>query len=169
MPVLRTPIETETYGDHSLRTERAVTRPHDRFWRGIGMLLYGASYPLLGLALWTGTQNGAWAAAAALVALGVLASFVGWGLLRGTDNSSESRRSPIHSRVKSRGMSTFLALYNRTGAIVILLGSYTIAARNQGWPLPQSFTGWFALVWVPLFVAFALPVERAPPPRDADW
>jgi hypothetical protein len=132
------------------------------------MLIYSTSYPLLGLALWTGTRNGAWAFATALVALGVLASFVGWGLLSAPDSGSDGE-SPSHTGVKSAGVSTFLALYNRTGAIVILLGSYTIAASNQGWPLPQSFTGWFALVWVPLFVAFALPVERAPPPRDAEW
>jgi hypothetical protein len=131
------------------------------------MLMYSTSYPLLGLALWTGTQNGAWAAATALVALGVIASFVGWGLLSAPDGGSASG-SPSRSGITPARVATFLALYNRTGVIVILLGSYTIAAGTQGWPLPQSFTGWFALVWVPLFVAFALPVGRAPPPRDAE-
>jgi hypothetical protein len=168
MPVLRTPSESEQYGEHSLIADRAVRRLRIRVWRGIGMLMYTTSYPLLGLALWTGTQKGAWAAAAALVALGVLASFVGWGLLSAPDRGGDGGSLP-HSRTRSPRASTFLALYSRTGAIVIVLGSYTIAARNQGWPLPESFAGWFALVWVPLFVAFVLPVERAPPPRDDDW
>ena len=49
---------------------------------------------------------------------------------------------------------TYLALYNRAGAIVVLLGSYAVAATLSGMASPETFVGWFALVWIPLFVCF---------------
>jgi hypothetical protein len=122
-------------------------------------------YPLLAAALWTGAWNGDWLRASVLVTVGVLMSFVGWALLCLLDDQrapATARRRPGHLH----GATTYLALYNRAGAIVVLLGSYAVVARSQGWPAPQTFLGWFALLWVPLFVSFAIPVDHGSPPMD---
>jgi hypothetical protein len=133
---------------------------------GIALMVYSASYPLLGVALWRGAREGEWVLASVLVALGVISSFIGWALLssigepreRGAASGSGSR--PVDATV-------YVALYNRAGAIVVLLESYAVAATSQGWPMPRTFIGWFALVWIPLLVAFFIPVERSPARGDA--
>lgn len=167
MPLLPRISDSPSYGRSSPVPDRVRVKPQERVWWAIAMLVYSTGYPLLGLALWMGVRDGGWARASMLVALGVVTSFLGWGLLSYSDAGGESGASRAQSS-RSRGTVVFLALYNRVGAIVILLASYTVTASKEGWPSPESFAGWFAVVWVPLFAAFALPVERAPPPLDAN-
>jgi hypothetical protein len=175
MSVLRTPGVTDAFGSSARVADRArapaPARAHSRVRararRGVAMLVYSTGYPLLALALWTGARNGNWERASALVALGVVMSFVGWGLLSVIDDTDDDEASPEFQR-GAVVTSMFLALYNRAGAIVVLLGSYAVAATTQGWPTPQTFIGWFALVWIPLFVSFAIPVECANRRRDPD-
>jgi hypothetical protein len=164
MALLRTPSGTHRYDELSHVADRIGAHANEqvrlRIRYAIALLSYSASYPLLGIALWRGAHDGEWVLASILVGLGVLTSFVGWGLLsdigepreRSTQSSSGSRRVDV---------TLYIALYNRVGAIVVLLESYTVAATSQGWPIPQTFTGWFALVWIPLFTAFVVPVERS--------
>jgi hypothetical protein len=95
-------------------------------------------------------------------------SFVGWALLCvASDLSAHDAAAPERER-PHRGAGVYLALYNRAGAIVVLLGSYAVAANSQGWPAPQSFIGWFAVLWVPLFVSFTIPVNRNARSSDTD-
>ena len=164
MAVLRTPVASDAPAERphvqdgvpDLVSSR--TRNASRVRNGFAMLVYSAGYPLLAVALWIGARDGDWFRASVLVALGVFMSFVGWALLNvagdaHSDGAAERER-------QHQALSVYLALYNRAGAIIVLLGSYAIAAKAQGWPTPQTFIGWFALVWVPLFASFAIPVER---------
>jgi hypothetical protein len=177
MAVLRTPAVTDVYGnpipvlDPALEHARlrAEIRAHTRWLvrRGIAQLVYSTGYPLLALALWIGARDGNWTRASVLVALGVLMSFIGWGLLSATGTVRDGAAT-VEGERGTVGSNVFLALYNRAGAIVVLIGSYAVTASTQGWPMPQSFVGWFALVWVPLFVSFAIPVECATRKRDVD-
>jgi hypothetical protein len=170
MAVVRSSPVTNRYDDTSRAVDAASTRSHARarvrVRCGIALLIYSASYPLLGVALWRGARDGDWVIASLLVAMGVITSFVGWGLLsaigepRVRDELDSSDCRPVDVTV-------YVALYNRAGAIVILLVSYTVAATSQGWPMPQTFTGWFALVWIPLLAAFFVPVEHSSSRGDA--
>jgi hypothetical protein len=174
MAVLRTPGATDMRGSSARVADGARTpvparaRSRARARRGVAMLVYSTGYPLLALALWTGARNGNWERASALVALGVVMSFVGWGLLSAIEDTTDDDEASPEFLRGAVVTSVFLALYNRAGAIVVLLGSYAVAATTQGWPTPQTFIGWFALVWIPLFVSFAIPVERAARRRDPD-
>jgi hypothetical protein len=141
------------------------TRNAGRVRNGIAMLVYSAGYPLLAAALWTGARNGDWFRASLLVALGVFTSFVGWALLH---VAGDAHRGAAERGRQHQASCVYLALYNRAGAIIVLLGSYAIAATAQGWPTPQTFIGWFALVWIPLFASFAIPVERSSRSVDFD-
>jgi MFS family permease len=175
MAMLRTPGVTEAYGkpspDLGRSTVSTPVRTHPiarrRIRNAIAIFVYSMGYPLLALAIWTGVRQESWTSASVLVALGVCMSFLGWALIAasgavGTDEASrESERL-------SQATGVYLALYNRAGAIVVLLGSYALAARTQGWPVPQTFIGWFALVWVPLFVSFAIPVDCSSRSPDAN-
>lgn len=180
MAVLRTPDATRVYGGSSPVVDRARTRSrslapigaHTRALvrRALALFVYSMSYPLFAIALWTGARDRAWGLPSALVALGVVTSLLGWGMLhavypeRSSGASTEGESSSSSGRPP--GVTTFLALYHRIGAIVILLGSYEVNAQLQGWPAPVSFIGWFSLVWVPLFIAVAIPVACAPRRSD---
>jgi hypothetical protein len=128
---------------------------------------YSASYPLLGVALWRGAHDGEWVLASVLVALGILTSFIGWALLSSIGEPPERSAPRSSSGGRPVDATVYVALYNRAGAIVVLLESYAVAATSQGWPMPQTFIGWFALVWIPLLAAFLVPVERSSPRGDA--
>ncbi|MDQ2767101.1 MAG: hypothetical protein M3Y30_08075 [Gemmatimonadota bacterium] len=123
-------------------------------------MTYTSTYPLLAFALWTGARDGAWPRASIFVALGVLMSFAGWGLLSSVNvpTAQTARDGPGKAAFD---VTVFLALYNRAGAIVILLESYSVAASSQGWPTPHTFNGWFALTWIPLLAAFCVPIKRS--------
>jgi hypothetical protein len=180
MAVLRTPGAMRAYGGSSpiatrVRTGTRRLAPMGalarvRVRRVLALLVYGMSYPLLAVALWTGARDGEWVIGSALVALGVLTSIVGWGMLhvvypeRTRDASEERQDAERTGRPPS--VTTFLALYHRIGAIVVLLGSYAVNAKVQGWPAPVSFVGWFTMVWVPLLIAVAIPVACASPTSD---
>ena len=138
------------------------TRSDSRVRSGLAMVVYSAGYPLLALALWVGARNGDWFRATVFVALGVLTSFVGWALLGLAHASHAAAERERHHQA----ISVYLALYNRAGAIIVLLGSYAIVATAQGWPAPGTFIGWFAVAWIPLFVSFAIPVESNSSPPD---
>jgi hypothetical protein len=170
MAVLRSSSVTNRYDEASSVVDRARTRSHVRARMrvrcGIALAVYSGSYPLLGAALWRGARDGAWEIASILVAMGVIASFVGWGLLSSIREPRE-RNATNGSGGRPVDATVYIALYNRVGAIVILLESYTVAATSQGWPMPQTFAGWFALVWIPLLVAFLVPVERSSSRGDA--
>jgi hypothetical protein len=127
---------------------------------GTALLVYSTSYPLLAFALWTGAQDGAWTRASIFVAIGVLMSFVGWGLLSSIGEPNE-RSAPDGRGNGAFDVTVYLALYNRAGAIVVLLESYAVAASSQGWPAPHTFTGWFAVAWIPLLAAFCVPIKRS--------
>jgi hypothetical protein len=131
-----------------------------RFQCGVALFVYSTTYPLLAYALWTGARDGAWARASIFVALGVFMSFAGWGLLSSVDVPKErsARGGPAGAAFD---VTVFLALYNRAGAIVVLLESYSVAASSQGWPTPHTFNGWFALTWIPLLAAFCVPIKRS--------
>jgi hypothetical protein len=130
-----------------------------RVRNAIAMLVYSAGYPLLAVALWMGARNGEWLRSTLFVALGVFVSFAGWALIKATGSGRATETAIEQERHQT--LSVYLALYNRAGAIVVLLGSYAIAATGQGWPTPRTFVGWFVLVWIPLFVSFAIPVDRS--------
>jgi len=170
MALIPTPTGTHRYDELSHVADRigAHAREHVRLRirYAIALLSYSASYPLLGIALWRGAHDGEWTLASILVAIGVLTSFVGWGLLSDID---EPREHGVRgSGGRPIDVTLYIALYNRVGAILVLLESYTVAATSQGWPIPQTFTGWFALVWIPLFTAFVVPVERASTRGDVE-
>jgi hypothetical protein len=136
----------------------AHTSTRSRVRGGIALLVYSTGYPLLALALWIGARDGSWTRAGILVALGVFVSFLGWAVL-GMVGQSDDGEAAMRRDVRPFASCLYLALYNRAGAIVVLLGSYAVVARSQGWPAPETFVGWFALVWLPLFVSFAIPVR----------
>jgi len=165
MAVLRTPNAAATYAqtppvlDGVPDGVSKAARRHGRVRSGLAVLVYSTGYPLLAGALWTGARNGQWGRAGVLVMLAIVMSFAGWALLSATGGASGVQPAGESER-KYEEIRTYLALYNRAGAIIVLLGSYAVAASSQGWPTPQTFIGWFALVWVPLFVSFAIPVER---------
>ncbi|HSU93480.1 MAG TPA: hypothetical protein VLI43_07200 [Gemmatimonadaceae bacterium] len=131
------------------------------------MLVYSTGYPMLALALWIGAQDGNWGRASVLVALGVIMSFIGWALLSIQRGESAGGASSGYKRGEAV-TSVFLVLYNRAGALVVLLGSYAVAAISHGWPIPQSFMGRFFLVSIPLFVLLAIPVESVTRRKDPD-
>jgi hypothetical protein len=168
LALLRAPGGSAAYGSTArmLDDTRVGARAHGsaagrhRVRGVIALLVYSTGYPLLALALWTGARDGSWTRASMLVALGVFVSFLGWALLATVDQPDDSE---VAAQRESRRFASplYLALYNRAGAIVVLLGSYAVVARSQGWPTPESFVGWFALVWLPLFVSFAIPVQGA--------
>lgn len=170
MAVHRISSVTPRYDDSSRVIDRARLRSRVRARMrvrcGIALMVYSASYPLLGVALWRGARDGQWVIASILVAMGVISSFVGWGLLSSIEEP-RARHSPKGSGCRPVDVTVYIALYNRIGAIVVLLESYTVAATSQGWPMPQTFSGWFALVWIPLFAAIVIPVERATSRGDA--
>lgn len=171
MAVLRTPDATHAYGPSSRPLDRARSRApigaHTRTLarRGVALLVYSTGYPLLAIALWTGARNGDWAIASAFVVLGVITSFLGWGLLHAVCGE-RTGGTASQQDVFPAAVTVFLAVYNRIGAIVVLLGSYAVNATLQGWPAPETFLGWFALVWLPLFIAVAFPVTCASPQSD---
>jgi hypothetical protein len=166
MAVLRTPNETPAYvdpvrvldGARASAPGRAHARAARRARSWFAMVVYSTGYPLLALALWFGAHNGEWTKASTFVALGVIMSFIGWAMLSVAErmNDGESHDEREQQPVP---VSVYVTLYNRAGAIVILLGSYAVAASTLGWPVPQTFVGWFVLVWVPLFITFAIPIE----------
>jgi hypothetical protein len=86
-------------------------------------------------------------------------SFAGWALLSSIDDTNE-RSARGDPGTVAFDVTVFLALYNRAGAIVVLLESYSVAALSQDWPTPHTFNGWFALVWIPLLMAFCVPIKR---------
>ena len=138
-----------------------------RLRRAFAMLVYSTGYPMLALALWIGARDGNWVRASMLVGLGVIMSFIGWALLsiyRDGSAGGASRRSKRGEAVTS----VFLVLYNRAGALVVIIGSYAVAAVSHGWPMPRSFVGWFFLVSIPLFVSLAIPVASATRRKDPD-
>ena len=163
MSVARTSSTAHQYDELSRVADRARVQSRmqsrQRIRYAIALLAYSASYPLLGVALWRGARNGEWTFASILVALGVIASFIGWGLLSAI-GEPRKRSAKIISEYRPVDVTVYVALYNRVGAVVVLLESYTVAATSLGWPMPQSFTGWFALVWIPLFTAFVVPIAR---------
>jgi hypothetical protein len=152
-------IDTISYTPPSVDRRRAAVPLRARLRRGFAMLVYSTGYPMLAVALWIGARDGSWARASLLVALGVIMSFIGWALLSIYRDRIEGGSSPHYKRGEAV-TSVFLVLYNRAGALVVLLGSYGLAAASNGWPIPRSFMGWFFLVSIPLFVALAIPVER---------
>jgi hypothetical protein len=180
MAVLRTPDATRAYGNRSPvhararsgSRHRAPIGAHTRMLvrRALALFVYSMSYPLLAAALWTGARDRAWGVSSALVALGGLTSFFAWGMLHAVypecTGDAPAERESLPSADRPAAMTTYLALYHRIGAIVVLLGSYAVNARLQGWPAPESFIGWFALVWVPLFIAVAFPVACVSRPID---
>jgi hypothetical protein len=170
MAVLPTPAVTDRHAEASRVLDQAHPRSHLRARMrarcGIALMVYSASYPLLAIALWIGARDGEWAIASILVALGVITSFIGWGMLNSIGGPRDGS-TPNGNAGRPVDATVYVALYNRAGAIVVLLESYTVAAMSQGWPTPQTFTGWFALVWIPLLVAFFVPVERSAGRSDA--
>jgi ABC-type Na+ efflux pump permease subunit len=160
-------VDTFAYTAPPAARPRTVVSVRARLRRGMAMLVYSTGYPMLALALWIGAEDGKWERASLLVALGVIMSFIGWALLSINREGSADRTSPSHKRGETV-TSVFLVLYNRAGALVVLLGSYAVAAMSHGWPIPQSFMGRFLLVSIPLFVLFAIPVENATPRKDPE-
>lgn len=160
-------IDTLPYTAPKVDRARAAVPVRARLRRGFAMLVYSTGYPMLALALWIGARDGNWGRASVLVALGVIMSFIGWALLSIYRDGSADGAS---SRYKGGEAVTnvFLVLYNRAGAIVVLLGSYAVAASSNGWPMPRSFMGWFFLVSIPLFVSLAIPVDGATRRKDPD-
>jgi hypothetical protein len=170
MAVLRTSSVANRYDDASRVVDGARTRSRARARMrarcAVALMVYSASYPLLGVALWIGARDGRWVIASILVALGVITSFIGWGLLSSIGEPRE-RSAPNGGASRPVDATVYIALYNRAGAIVVLFESYTVAATSQGWPTPQTISGWFALVWIPLLAAFFIPVERSSNSGDA--
>ena len=168
MAVLPTSSVTHRYDDPSRVADRTRShvRARMRVLCGIALVAYSASYPLLAVALWRGAHDGEWVLASVLVALGIITSFIGWALLSSIGEPLE-RSAPSNGGSRPVDATVYVALYNRAGAIVVLLESYAVAAMSQGWPMPQTFSGWFALVWIPLLAAFLVPVERSSLHGDA--
>jgi hypothetical protein len=146
---------------------RPVVSRRMRMRQGFATLVYSTGYPMLALALWIGAKDGNWGRASLLVALGVIMSFIGWALLSIYRDASSGGASSVYKRGDAV-TSVFLVHYNRAGALVVLLGSYAVAAISHGWPVPQSFLGWFFLISIPLFVSLAIPVQRTTRRRDPD-
>jgi hypothetical protein len=168
MPGLRTgEVDTISYTAPPVNRRRATVPLRARLRLGFAMLVYSTGYPMLALALWIGAHDGKWARASLLVALGVIMSFIGWALLSIYRDGSAEGASPRYKRGEAV-TSVFLVLYNRAGALVVLLGSYGVAATSHDWPSPHSFTGWFFLISIPLFVSLAIPVESAARRKDPD-
>jgi hypothetical protein len=160
-------IDRFSYTAPPVAPPRAVVPLRARLRLGMAMLVYSTGYPMLALALWIGAQDGNWVRASVLVALGVIMSFIGWAFLSIYRDGNADRASSRYNRGEAV-TSVFLVLYNRAGALVVLLGSYAVAASSHGWPIPQSFMGWFFLVSIPLFVSLAIPVESARRRPDSD-
>jgi hypothetical protein len=160
MAVLRVPSFTHRYDEHPVVTERAHPSTRVRIRCAIALLVYSTSYPLLGFALWIGARDGEWVRTSFLVALGVFMSLLGWGLLSSI-GEPKVRSAPGGRWNRPVDVTVFLALYNRAGAIVVLVESYAVAAMSQDWPHPQTFVGWFALVFIPLLAAFCTPIKRS--------
>jgi hypothetical protein len=160
-------IDTISYTAPSVHRRRAAMPLRARLRLGFAMLVYSTGYPMLALALWIGARDGSWGRASLLVALGVMMSFIGWALLSIYRDRFEGGASPSYKRGEAV-TSVFLVFYNRAGALVVLLGSYAVAAGSNGWPMPRSFMGWFFLVSIPLFASLAIPVESAARGKDPD-
>jgi hypothetical protein len=160
-------VETFAYTAPQVARARAELSLRSRLWRGMTTLVYSTGYPMLALALWIGARDGNWVRASVIVALGVVMSFIGWALLSIHRERSADGASPGYKRGEAV-TSVFLVLYNRAGALVVLLGSYAVAAKSHGWPVPQSSMGWFFLVSIPLFISLAIPVESANRRKDPD-
>jgi len=160
-------VDTFPYTAPRVARARTVVPIRARLRRGFAMLVYSTGYPMLALALWIGAQDGDWGRASVLVALGVIMSFIGWALLSIYRKESADGASPGY-RGGEAVTSVFLVLYNRAGAIVVLISSYAVAAISHGWPIPQSFMGRFLLVSIPLFLSLAIPVESATRRKDPD-
>ena len=153
-------MDTISYTAPPVNRRRAVVPLRARLRLGFATLVYSTGYPMLALALWIGARDGNWGRASLLVALGVIMSFIGWALLSIYRDASAVGASPRYKRGEAV-TSVFLVHYNRAGALVVLLGSYGVAAASNGWPIPHSFMGWFFLVSIPLLVSLAIPVESA--------
>jgi hypothetical protein len=160
-------IERFSYSAPRMKRPRAAVPLRTRVRLGMAMLVYSTGYPMLALALWIGAQDGNWVRASVLVALGVIMSFIGWAFLNIYRGNGADGASPRDKRGEVV-TSVFLVLYNRAGALVVLFGSYAVAASSHGWPIPHSFMGWFFLVSIPLFVSLAIPVESARPRPGSD-
>jgi len=159
MDVLPVPAVSHRYEERSLEAARARARMRSRLQCSAALLVYSTTYPLLAFALWTGARDGAWGRASIFVALGLFMSFAGWALLSSIGDTKE-RSARGDPGAVAFDVTVFLALYNRAGAIVVLLESYSVAALSQDWPTPHTFNGWFALVWIPLLMAFCVPIKR---------
>jgi hypothetical protein len=161
--------EVDTFAYTAPPVARARTRLmlRARLRQGFAMLVYSTGYPMLAVALWIGARDGNWARASILVALGVIMSFIGWELLSIYREEYADGALLKHKRGEAV-TNVFLVLYNRAGALVVLFGSYAVTASSHGWPIPQSFLGWFFLVSIPLFVLLAIPVETATRHKDPD-
>jgi hypothetical protein len=160
-------VDTIAYSAPRVARARNTVSLRMRLRLGFAMLVYSTGYPMLALALWIGAKDGNWVRASLLVALGVIMSFIGWALLSIYRDESAGGAASGYKRGESV-RSVFLVLYNRAGALVVLIGSYAVAATSHGWPIPQSFMGWFFLVSIPLFVSLAIPVESATRRKDPD-
>jgi hypothetical protein len=160
-------IDTISYTPPRVDRRRAALPLRARLRLGFAMLVYSTGYPMLALALWIGARDGNWGRASVLVALGVVMSFIGWALLSIYRDGGAGGASPSYKRGEAV-TSVFLVLYNRAGALVVLFGSYAVAASSHGWPMPRSFMGWFFLISIPLFVSLAIPVESATRRKDPD-
>jgi len=160
-------VDTFAYAAPPVARPRATVSLRARLRRGFAMLVYSTGYPMLALALWIGARDGNWVRASVLVALGVIMSFIGWALLSIYREGTSGGASPRYKRGEAV-TSVFLVLYNRAGALVVIIGSYAVAAASNGWPMPRSFMGWFFLVSIPLFVSLAIPLASATPRKDPD-
>lgn len=160
-------VDTFAYAAPRVARARAAVSLRARLRRGFAMLVYSTGYPMLALALWIGARDGNWVRASVLVALGVIMSFIGWALLSIYREGPAGGASPRYKRGEAV-TSVFLVLYNRAGALVVIIGSYAVAAASNGWPMPRSFMGWFFLVSIPLFVSLALPIESERRRKDPD-
>jgi hypothetical protein len=160
-------VDTFVYAAPPVARARAAVSLRARLRRGFAMLVYSTGYPMLALALWIGARDGNWVRASVLVALGVIMSFIGWALLSIYREGTSGRASSGYKREEAV-TSAFLVLYNRAGALVVIIGSYAVAAIPNGWPMPRSFMGWFFLVSIPLFISLAIPLASATSRKDPD-
>ena len=160
-------VDSFAYTAPPVARARATPSLRARLRRGMATLVYSTGYPMLAVALWIGARDGNWVRASVIVALGIIMSFIGWALLGIYREESADGTVPTYGRGEAV-TSVFLVLYNRAGALVVLLGSYAVAATAHGCPVPQSFMGWFFLISIPLFVSLAIPVEGATRGKDPD-
>jgi len=160
-------VDTISYSASRAARARKAVPLRSRLRKGFAMLVYSTGYPMLAVALWVGAQDGNWVRASVLVALGVVMSFIGWAFLSIYRDERAGGAASKYKRGESV-RSVFLVYYNRAGALVVLIGSYAVAATSHDWPIPRSFMGWFFLVSIPLFVSLAIPVESATRRKDPD-